>query len=231
MLNPASTQYPNLAAVWVAPDADPGVDTLVDQKSGLVLSDCVFSDQGSEGWCLTFDGTNFSFNDANDPALSPPAMTLCIRVYFDVIVADTPYGMVTKRVPDQQYQAYAYGSLLAWHTFAAGGQIVSGSVVSASAWYDIVVTYGPTGFQIFLNKSSVASGSYGSPLSASTDPPFIVGSDALTGFLIGKIQTVRVYNAVLDQSVIDAFTDDPGDLFLDVNPAILQGARAVMGGR
>ncbi|QNN22330.1 hypothetical protein HED60_08610 [Planctomycetales bacterium ZRK34] len=91
----------------------------------------------------------------------------------------------------------------------------TGNLINSGNWYNVVVSFGPTGLNLFVNGSLVASSACTSGLGVSgggagNTEPIILGADAssasagtglpLTNFYSGLMDDVRIYNQPIDQT-------------------------------
>lgn len=134
--------------------------------------------------------------------LSPGNITLSGWFWFDSLGAEA-HGLISKRVfggigyqpLNNEYQLYIYNAVVYFHTFSAGGQI-GGGTLSAGQWYHLAATYGPGAFALYLNGTSVATGTYGQPL-LDEDYELRLGEDHYGGFLDGRIADVAIWGEAL----------------------------------
>jgi hypothetical protein len=185
--------YPGSGTAWT--------DLSGRGNSGTLANGPTYS--SANGGSIVFDGTN-DFVQQIAPTLNLSAGVTMEMMFKSNDIFGRAQGFMRYNYAPTQYYLnfYADGSgTLRWESWSpyptSGSSIFTPTLLSNSTWYHAVGTYASGASVLYINGSSVATGSNGTgnfPSSYTTDF-FIVGEYA--GYCSGNIAVAKIYNRAL----------------------------------
>ena len=200
---------PGLTSWW--PGNGNALD-IISSNNGVLLNGATFA-PGKVGQAFSFNGNNQEVQVANTSSLNPRnALTLETWVYLRTIPSVNAVTVVGKDDGGggRQFQL-GIGDLGNGFTFRSllgvVGQVVvlnGTTVVKASTWYHVAMTYDGSSLKLYVNGVLDASMNLSGPIVATTQPLQIGGLNGGPWFINGLVDEPSLYDQALSAIEIQA---------------------------
>ena len=206
-----ATTLGSIAGLVAAYSFDEGAGTTVTDLSGNgntgTLSSTTWTNSGKYGNALLFNGTSsrVTINDAPSLHLTA-AMTL--EAWVNPSAVRSAWEDVIYKANDNYYlegTSSVSGLPGAGATVGSTDATILGTAaLPVNTWTHLALTYDGTALRLYVNGVQVSTQAISGNLVTSTNP-LQIGSDSLYGqYFTGMIDEVRIYNAALSQTQIQA---------------------------